>query len=386
MKKTNFENKKVVVVTHEATTGPAQELRDFLASKVKNLLFIAHPLLFFSEMGKKSSRYEKYQNGKLIKKHQTIRWPCSEYLSYFKDCLYTLFWVLISKNKYDLFVGSGNINALMGIILRKLGRVKKVVFYCIDYVPQRFNNRLVNNFYHLVDKNCAEKCDVTWNLSSRMIEGREKRWGKKFPNQTIVPHGVHFHSIKRLPFSEINKEEIVFMGSILEKQGIQLVIRVLPEIRKKIKNIHFTIIGTGPYEKNLKNLVKKLKLEKTVTFTGYVKSHQELENLVAKGALGVALYNSTIDQFTYYADPGKVKVYLGTGLPIIITDVPYIAKEIEKKKCGIVVGYRREDLSRAVISLLGDEKKLAEYRKNAINYAKDFDWNKIFKVNLTRLI
>jgi len=385
MKKTNFKNKKIVIVTHEAATGPAQELRDFLVPKVKNLFFIAHPLLFFSEMEKKSSHYEKYQEGKLIKKHQAVHWPFPEYLSYFKDCLYTFFWVLTSKDSYDLFIGSGNINAFVGVILRKLGKVKKVVFYCIDYVPQRFNNRLVNNFYHWVDKICAQKCDLTWNLSPRMIEGREKRWGKSFPCQTVVPHGVHFHRIKRLPFREINKEEIVFMGSLLKKQGVQLVIKALPEIRKKIQDIRLTIIGTGPYEKNLKDLVKKLKLEKLVSFTGYVESHQKLENLMAKGALGVALYNSAIDQFTYYADPGKVKVYLGAGLPVVITDVPYIAKEIEKEKCGIIVDYNKKDIAEAITGLLKDEKKLQAYRQNALSYAKRFDWDKIFEKALSTI-
>jgi len=381
----DFKNLNTIIVTHEATTGPAQELRDFLIPKVKNIFFIAHPLLFFTKMKEKSSYYKKYKNGKLIKRYQAFHWQWPEYLSYLKDCFYTLFWVFTSQDKYDLFVGSGNINALMGIFLKKLGKVKKTVFYCIDYVPQRFNNHMINNAYHLIDKICADKCDVTWNLSPRMIEGREKRWRKNFPKQMIAPHGVHFYRIKRLPFEKIDKKEIVYMGSILEKQGIQLVIRVLPEIRKKIKNIHFTIIGTGPYEKNLKDLVKRMKLWKAVTFTGYVKSHKELENMMAKGALGVALYNSTIDQFTYYTDPGKVKVYLGAGLPIIITNVPHIARGIEKKKCGIIVDYKKEDITKAIVEFLKDVDKLKTYRRNAVEFAKEFDWNKIFNKALREL-
>lgn len=381
-----FENLDTIIVTHEAATGPAQELRDFLKPKVKNLFFIAHPLLFLPKMKERSSYYEKYKNGKLIKRRQSFHWQLPEVLSYVKDCFYTVFWILASRDKHDLFVGSGNINALMGIILKKLGKVEKTVFYCIDYIPQRFNNRIINNIYHLIDKICAEGCDVTWNLSPRMIEGREKRWRKNFPKQVVAPHGVHFSRIKRLPFDKIDKKEIVFMGSILQKQGIQLVIKALPEIIKKIKDVHFTIIGTGPYEKNLKDLVKKMKLIKAVTFTGYIESHRELENIISKGALGIALYNPKIDQFTYYSDPGKVKVYLGAGLPIIITDVPYIAGEIKKRKCGIIVDYKEENITKAIAELLKDENKLKTYRRNAIKYAEEFDWNKIFNNTLKRSI
>jgi len=97
-----------------------------------------------------------------------------------------------------------------------------------------------------------------------------------------------------------------------------------------------------------------------------------------KGALGVALYNSAVDQFTHYADPGKVKVYLGTGLPIIITDVPYVAKEIEKNKCGVIVRYEEKDIVKAVIRLMENENELRACRKNAIKYAEQFDWDRIF--------
>ena len=378
MLKDNLKNLNVIIAIYEATTGPGHELRDFLISRVKNLFFIAHPLLFLPKMKEKTSYYENYSNGELVKKHEAFHWKSSEYLCYLKDCFYTFFWVVFSGRKYELFVGSGNINAFIGLMLKKIGRVRKVVFYCIDYVPQRFENRLINNLYRLIDRICAQNCDATWNLSTRMIKGREKRWQRKFPNQLVVPHGVHFNRIKRPPFSKINKTEIIYMGTILKKQGAQLLIKALPEIKKEIKNIRFTIIGTGPYEEKLKDLVKKLKLEEAVTFTGYIKSHQELENRLAKAAIAVALYNSAIDQFTYYADPGKVKTYLGAGLPVIITNVPHIAQEIEETGCGLIVDYKKKDIAKAVINLMRDGKKIRNYRRNAVNYAKKFEWNKIF--------
>jgi len=293
----------------------------------------------------------------------------------------SVYWILMRNAKWDLFVGSGNLNAFVGILLRKVGKVKKVVYYTIDYVPKRFENKLLNKLYHWVDKYCVKNADRTWNLSSRMAEAREKQKGMKineYNRQITFPIGIWFNRIKRLPFDEIEKHTLVFMGHLLEKQGVQLVIEAIPDIIKEIPDFKFLVIGTGVYENVLKCKVSELKIEPYVHFTGFIESHIEIEELLAKSACSVALYNKEIDPWTYYTDPGKVKAYLAAGLPVIITDVPQIAQQIQEHKCGTVVRYEKSDLVRAIISLFKDEDLNKQYRKNAIDFSKQFDWNVMF--------
>ena len=52
--------------------------------------------------------------------------------------------------------------------------------------------------------------------------------------------------------------------------------------------------------------------------------------------------------------------------------------EIRRKKCGIVVNYKKEDVGKAIMELMKDEEKLRIYRENAIKYAGQFDWDRIF--------
>ena len=54
----------ILIILHEHTKGGvAHVLRDFLLEKKpKNLLFIAHPLLYIKETYKKSSYFESYLN------------------------------------------------------------------------------------------------------------------------------------------------------------------------------------------------------------------------------------------------------------------------------------------------------------------------------------
>src|SRR5258708_2451415 len=368
----------VVIVTHESTTGPAHDLREYLIPKTQELLFIAHPLLFAPTSYANSSYYQLYKNGKLIKTHTAVHYTGLELFLYLKDSILTFLWTWTLLKKCDVFIGNGNLNAFPGIILKFFGKVHYRVFYCIDYVPKRFENKYINQFYHFIDKICVEKCDKIWNLCHRMAEARKQKWGKDFPKQITVPIGAWVERIKRLPFEKVNKTEIIYMGTLREVQGVQLVIKAMVTVKKQIPSITFRIIGRGPYEEELKALAKKLHLEKQVTFTGYVEDHRDVENMIAKGALAMAMYNPNNNPFTYYTDPGKVKSYLAAGVPVVITDLPYVAKEVEKRKCGIIVEYNENSLAKEITKFLKNEKTLKEYKENAVKFAKEFDWNKVF--------
>lgn len=381
-----FKLNKIIIVLHEATTGPAHDLRDFLLKNgTKELLFIAHPLFYVKGKRKDSSRFELYKNGKLVKEGRSFHWVLPEYLLYLKDLIYTILWSRKFIGKSDYFFGVGNLNAFAGHILRIIGITRKVIYYVIDYIPNRFRNNFINSGYHWIEKYCAANSSWTWNLSPRMIEERQKRSITIFPNQLVVLHGVHINRIKQAPFSKINKHEILYMGGLLKKQGVQLIIEALPVILEKLPNVTLTIIGSGEYGDTLKALVKKLHLEKHVTFLGYISSHEEMENRMVKASIAVALYEGRKENFTYYTDPGKVKNYLGTGVPVMITNVPYIAGLIRKAKCAIIVRYKKKEIAEKLVSFLSNEKMMREYRINAVRFAKKYDWDKVFTQTLAKM-
>lgn len=377
--KNKWPERKAVLIIHEATTGPGHDLRDYLlGKKIGELLFISHPLIYLRDNYKKSSYYLYYKKGKLVKKGLAFHFILPEQLLYLKDVFYSIIWTMMIIKSVDLVVGFGNLNAVAGIILKFFRKTKKNVYYVIDYIPKRFVNSYINESYHWIEKTAAEKSDFTWNLSPRMIEAREKKWEKIFPNQLVVPHGVHIERIKHVPFTKVHKTEILYMGTILKKQGIQLVLKTIKPLAKKIKNIQFTIIGKGPYEPVLQALTKKLGIEKHVTFLGYVESHEEMENRIAQAGIAVALYDKINDSFSYYADPGKIKNYLGAGVPVIMTDVPFVARQVEKEKCGLIVKYNEKDLSTSLLKYFSDEKMMRYFRKNALEFASKYKWQDVF--------
>lgn len=385
-------NKKIVIAVHEGMpVGAAYDLRRFLIERnVERLLFIAHPLTFEKDFYKSSSRYEMYGRGRITNKETSFHWRLPDAFLYIKDTLYTLIWSTKFDIKYDLFVGIDPLNALAGIILRFFGRTNKVVYYTIDYFTPRFENKVLNTIYHSIDKFCVRYCDETWNLSSVMAKARETYNNMPeslYNKQYTVPNGVWFYKAKRKPFNKINKKKIIFTGHLNPMNGIDLILKAMPKIIKKIPDIEVEIIGKGPEYENLQRLASDLQLAKYILFHGWVNNRQKLECLLSDAAIGLATFNTNIaGDKVRNADPAKLKDYALLGVPFITTNAIANPKEIMDMKYGIVIEYDKDQLANAVIKLLQDEKLLKEYRENALQFAKQYDNEKLFLTNLKRTL
>lgn len=127
-----------------------------------------------------------------------------------------------------------------------------------------------------------------------------------------------------------------------------------------------------------------MRISKYVEFKGFVKNHKDVEKILCKSAVAVAPYEDTSDNYTRYTDPGKPKLYLGCGLPVIITDVPQIARVIKLKKAGIITAYNSNSFAESIIKLLSNDELYNEYRENAIKLSKNYNTNTLIEAALNK--
>lgn len=375
---TNLKKLNVAIVAHIFATGPALELEQFLAPYVTSLTFIGHPFAYKKGL---TSFKRSYKKGKLVSNVAIPKILLPGTLIYLKDALITFWWILLSDRKIDLYVGSDGFVSFLGLILKRLGKVKNVILYTIDFMPTRFNNSFLNWLYHYFDEQCLKHCKIIWNLSDKMAAGREEYMSTKrqlLVPQITVPLGIWDKRIRKLKFKEKNRYQIVFMGHLLKKQGLDIVLEAMPKILNKIPKANLLIIGTGDYEETLIRKAKKLKIESKINFAGFVEDHKSVEDMLSQSMVAVAPYKPDPESFTYFADPGKIKNYLSAGLPVILTNVPPIAKDIKEKKCAFIIDYTSESLAEIIIKLLSSPTLINEYSNNAVKYAKNFDWDSIF--------
>lgn len=383
-----LKNLRVAIVKHAYTGagGLEQELLDYLNPRVAGVLYIVHP--FPQARMPLNSVMRVFEHGERVRELKTPAPRGPSVIFYLLDIVFTVYFFLRTRTRIDLFIGVDNLNAFAGLCLRRMGLVKAVAFYVIDYVPQRFENHALNDIYHWIDKFCCYHVDCIWNVSAAMMEARRTKWRSLdgCAPSLVVPLGCNFERIERLPITMINRHDVVFLGTLAPEQGVNWLLETWSIIRARVPDANLVIVGGGEQEEALKQQANRLGIESSVKFLGFVPDDVEVERTLAKCGVGVAPYAADEASFKRYADPGKVKLYLAAGLPVVITNVPPIAQVIHEAEAGFAINHEDGELTEAIVTLLTQDDIYERYRANAIQFAARFSWNRIFGEALSQTL
>lgn len=379
----------VTVAAHVHTPVIFTDLERYLKSRpdLASVTMIAHPL-FTSNSSSSIRRYTTSTKAEVCKIGTTHKLPTP--FQYIWELCWTIVHVMHLSPSQDVFIGIDPLNALAGLILRVMGKTKKTVFYVIDYSPQKYKNLFLNRLYHAAEQFCARHADATWNVSQRIITARDQAAHTSFPRQHVVPVGVWEEEFKPYVNQAHNQNRLVFMGSVDEKQGIKHILNILPMLRKKIPNIELLIVGGGSYLNQIKQIVQQLNITDCVKMTGYVAQNSDLYRHVASATLAVAPYERYIDgalSFTYFADPGKLKVYTACGVPIALTDVPHNAYELIDRGAAVLLDLANpEQMATTLAKTIQNKAQLTSMRLKAQQYAQKYAWSKILDYALNTVV
>ncbi|MCC8980012.1 glycosyltransferase family 4 protein [Bradyrhizobium acaciae] len=107
---------------------------------------------------------------------------------------------------------------------------------------------------------------------------------------------------------------IVSSGRLERYKGHHRLIAALPELSRKMPDVRLRIVGTGPYEEELRRLASTLGLDDRVTIAGIPGSErQRMADLLASAGLFVLLSE-------YEAHPVAVMEALSLRRPVLVSD------------------------------------------------------------------
>jgi len=214
----------------------------------------------------------------------------------------------------------------------------------------------------------SENIIVVSEKQKRAITSKFKGYEKKI---VPIPNGYDPSSIKKRINTHSNNDRdkyiITNVGWLMEKKGqIYLLEAIKILTNKGIYNIQCYIIGKGPLEEELKNVVTNLKINDFVIITGFINDEKK-NQILNKSDLFII---PSLDE----GNPIVMFEALGFGLPIIATDVGGIPEIINSEDIGIIVPTRNSSLLAEAIM----ESIKRKWNRDIIrSFAENYTWEKI---------
>lgn len=352
---------------------PAAALRDWLVARGATVTTVFHPL-----EREERPRHEvvRYAGGREVAR-RAVTLPSRPPYTYPLDLL-----VPAWPEPVDVWFGFTNLLCARGLVARRLRRADQVVLWSVDFVPDRFGAGLLTRVYDAVDALCCRRADARVELSRAALEGRNERHGLRDgegARPQIVPIGTWLARVPQVPDDGLATRRLVFIGHLVERMGVGLFLDALGLLARRGVAFDADVAGRGPLEEPLRARAAELGIAERVVFHGFVADHRELEALLAGCAVALAPYQPVAGSFTRFADPSKLKSYLGAGLPIVLTDVPPNARELADRAGAEIVPYDATALADALERLLDAPEEWRRRRTAALEYARGFDWDVVLE-------
>lgn len=183
---------------------------------------------------------------------------------------------------------------------------------------------------------------------------------------TVIPNGVSASdfSPSPLPAREGRVPILLYIGTLADWQGLDIVIRSLPKILEQ-KPVRLQIVGRGRsrQRKLLAKQIRKLGVEDHVTVQPAV-PHHEIPDLIAAADVCVAPLGLNDRNVTQGACPIKVLEYMAAGRPLLASNMPIVRELLREDVDALLFSPSdSDDLARQTIALLNDfelSKRLAD--------------------------
>ncbi|MFL2983053.1 MAG: glycosyltransferase family 4 protein [Candidatus Neomarinimicrobiota bacterium] len=186
-----------------------------------------------------------------------------------------------------------------------------------------------------------------------------------------VPHVVDVQNFNENDSLSHDKPVLIASKALEKYAGIYELLDIFYEVKKKIKNLEFWIIGDGPERERLINKVNRMRL-KDVRFLGQI-NHREMPKIMKEGTIFV--------HATRFESFGLVLVEaMASSLPIISFRVGGIPEVVLDKKTGFLIEYGNQNhFSEAIQDLIFNFQKRKRFKDNAKKHSRNYHWNKVKK-------
>lgn len=181
-------------------------------------------------------------------------------------------------------------------------------------------------------------------------------------------NGSYLKEIYTIP---INKPVLLYVGRMDKEKKIEVILRALPNILETV-SVHLVLAGIGQEKERLEVMTKKLGLQDSVSFVGFVPD-KDLQNIYRIADIfviaGIAELQSIVTMEA-----------IASGLPVVAVSAMALPELVHDGENGYLFPEgNSQTLAQKAVMILSDQKLSAQMSKNGLEMIKNHEINKIIQ-------
>ncbi len=280
----------------------------------------------------------------------------------------------------------------LGLILKKLFNVP-VIFDVHESYPEAlifFNKKGIINFMFknpklakVLERYCLKAVD---KLIVVVKEHKEKliKEGVNENKIYIVSNTVNLNtfSISQPNNSIVEKYKnrfiVMYTGIVSHERGLEIPIKSLQILKNKLPNILLMIVGEGPAENDLRQLVSKLNVEDYIEFVKWP-GHDNINNYML--AADICIIPQPSNDFINSGVPNKLFEYMSQEKTILVSDAKPMSRIVRETNAGKIFNSNDEnDFAEKVIELSQSKESFGKNGRKGVE--NKYNWENDSKILL----
>lgn len=204
-------------------------------------------------------------------------------------------------------------------------------------------------------------------------------FGIKEKNISLFSLGID-HGRYKIGGKKSETPLFLFVARLVKMKRADKCIKAMELVVRKYPEAKLLIVGNGPEENSLQNLVKRLGLSKNVTLVNknnffYKKVVKDIKVKLMQEAWALLLPSVKEGWGMVVTEAAAC------GTPSIVSDVTGLRDSVRDKKTGIILSKnpKPDEIADVLIKMIENKDYRTKLSKNSIAWAKNFTWENTYK-------
>ncbi len=273
---------------------------------------------------------------------------------------------------------SNDLDTLPANYLASKIRHKKLVFDSHEYfseVPELIHRPRTQKIWKSIEKRILPHIKHAYTVCDSIADLYKMEYEVPFRVIRNAPEQKESFLIPEVKIIKTDKKIILYQGAVNIGRGLPEVISAMQYMDKAL----LLIVGNGDILEDIKEQVRNLALEEKVIFTGRLPA-REVKYFTAQASLGLSIEQDLGLNYRY-ALPNKLFDYIGAEVPVLISNLPEMARLVNKYQIGLIMNSHEPKAIAENMTEALQNKRLRElWKKNLRKASSELTWDKEEKV------